>query len=212
MKYLTKHTYCLLLFLFGCSNQESKAQTYSSVDFLNYVGTSQNAYPNNSGMIKIGSVYNEDGNTFGNATIYLIHKDGGINWVKETFVRFPKATYGSQPPYTAGKRLLNEDKADQIEFAKWAFVIDKQYMESKMVTYDQDGGDNFDADGNLIDQVTVEEWLVKENTPIEVVLYEQLAGETQWRELERRSYADDMAFYESDWKTNFRKEKEAEYN
>ena len=176
------------------------AQSYAPVDFVDYLGVYQNAIPDNAGMIQVECAYNEDGDDFGNVTIHLIHKDGGVDWVKETFTRFPIPAgekYYDDPPFTAGKRLLNEDKVDLIEFAKWAFFIDKQYLESFTETVE--GGD-------------YTSWSPKDDTPLEVILYQQLPGEAKWLEMERKSFNDVEAYWNSDWESNFTKAKAKEYN
>ena len=188
----------------------TKTQTTSTIDFVQEIDKTQFSVMgiNSLGMITSNDFYDSgvtqtgvENNPYGNFNMFMIHQDGGQEWVMS---ELEKSAYTCPTRYNgscdannvriAANRLLIEDQNKLIEFAKWVFFIDKQFLES--FTEETDGG--IVTTYNTID-----------NSSFEVVLYQQLPGETVWIQIDIQTVNDDQFF---DWKINFRKYKEEKYN
>jgi hypothetical protein len=196
----------ILIVLINLSCEKAKAQ----IDFIDEIDKNQFQVmsTNSLGMIGTTDWYNpnpveggEQTNIYGEFTISMIHKDGGQEWVMSQLTKSTlpcPSRYGNKcgdkNVRIAAHRLLIEDKAKLNEFAKWAFYIDKQYLFP--FTEEAEGG-------------TSTSYFTKENTKFEVVLYQQLPGETVWTEIDRRMVNDDEYL---DWESSFKKAKAKEYN
>ncbi len=188
----------------------SKAQSTSSIDFIGEMDQTE-LYTLTTGSL--GLVYGSDGyfpdvvvkgkedNPYGDISLYMIHKDGGQEWVKKEMLNpkysCPNRINGdcdNNNVRIACARLLVEDKSKLIDFAKWVFFIDKKYL----VPFTEQG-----------DTGMVTTYNTKDNSLFEVIVYQQLPGETVWTELERRTVNDDEL---SEWESDFIKSKEQKYN
>ncbi len=196
----------LIIVIINLSCEKAKAQ----VNFIDEIDKNQFQVMdvNSLGIVGARDWYNPDPtlggaqtNIYGEFSLSMIHKDGGQEWVMSQLTKpaLPcPSRYnnkcGSNNVRIAIHRLLVEDKVKLIEFSKWVFFIDKQYLEPF-------------TEGT--DEGMVTTYGTKENSSFEVILYQQLSGETVWTEVERRMVNDDGF---SDWESSFIESKEKEYN
>jgi hypothetical protein len=200
----------IIIFFLGVltsCGQSSKANTENKKLPNNFLKTAGNISANAKGVIHLDSEYSVKNNKTGNADIYLIHKNGGDWWIEQAKKNFPKSIV-SRNRYA--KRIITQDSNVLNDYNKWAFFIDKEYLEPKLESAE---GGEFTSH------------YPRKNSEIKVVLFEQKPGDTEWVAIDGITYNTDSdgnevetsdkkgSYYlSSEWKTNFIKEKVKESN
>ena len=140
--------------------------------------------------------------------IYIMHKNGTKWWYEEAKKRFPNvdaplSRRGYYAVVDIADILLKEDSVTLKNYDKWAFFIDKKYLEPIISTSGESGG-------------AATDYYPKSNTAIEIILYEQKAGSNKWIEIERKKFQTDKdggAIYDDKgWELNFIRQKAKESN
>jgi len=156
-------------------------KNYAPIDFLKYA---YNSKANEQGLITLDVDYGDgsDGNKAGDATVYLIHKNGGNWWVQQAEKSFPNldAPLEMRRFYAALEakgHLLKQDSLLLKDYNKWAFFIDKKYLRRIV-----DGGTG------EYGEIPSYGWYLKPNITYEEILYEQKAGSNVWLEIERKKF------------------------
>jgi hypothetical protein len=194
---ISKFTNILAINLLIVFSSAAQNNSTTNIDFLKYV---TRYTPSTSGKISCGPICKDGEKIIGLFDGYLIHKNGGDWWYQEAKRRFPneKGTrdrYLSH--YTVAERLLKEDKDSLKNYNKWVYFID---IKDLFVTTEKDGDTGKDM-------LAVYPTFKK---PIEVIMYQQIAGERVWREVDRKICQTLNEF--TDWESSFIKKKIAESN
>lgn len=198
----------LISFLLVAScGQNSKASIETQKLPENFLDSAGNISANAKGVIHLDAEYSVMNNELGNADIYLIHKKGGDWWIEQAKKNFPKSIV-SRNRYA--KQIITHDSKALDDYNKWAFFIDKKYLETKLESAE---GGEFTSH------------YPKKNSEITVVLFEQKAGDTEWVAIDSITYNTDSngnevetrdikgSYYlSSEWKINFIEEKIKESN
>ncbi len=151
--------------------------------------------PDTIGRIRF--VFNCKPKNTGYADGYMIHKNGGSWWYKEAKRRFPNDVMNCE--YKLAKKLLSEDKDSLKNYSKWIFYIDIKFLEPVVQVHGETG---------------VEEtaYYPIEGKHLDVIVFERLAGETIWVEVEKKIFETDAKYYKSTWKGDFINKKLKESN
>lgn len=156
-------------------------KNYAPIDFLKYA---YNPKANVQGLITLEIDYGDgsDGNKAGDATVYLIHKNGGNWWMQQAEKSFPNLDAPLErrrfhAALEAKGRLLKQDSLLLKDYNKWAFFIDKKYLVRI-------------ADGStgVYGEIPCYGWYLKPNITYEKILYKQEAGSNVWLEIERKKF------------------------
>lgn len=145
---------------------------------LKYVATSK-------GVVKFKCYHgfsDASENPFGNAYVYMIHKNGGNWWYNKAKENYPDKHF----PHNFFARQLYETK-DSItlkDYYKWAFFIDKKYLKQETA-----GGGEAD--------VVFTSYI--ETYPYTVILYEQRPYSNKWMEIDRKTFLSEKEYYEKGW-------------
>lgn len=135
-------------------------------------------------------------NPYGIARVYMFYEKGSYAWKQESVRKFAKDTlvdvnYSLE---IANERLLKQDKKRLKEFNYYAFFIDKKYLTKGV------------ADYNMTYHYPTP------NSNIEVILYQKLASEERWIEIDRRVFkTDEYGGYDWTWIENFINEKKKQF-
>lgn len=186
-------------------NKKASVETKKLPD--NFLNSAGNISGNSKGVVHLETSYRVKNNNVGNADIYLIHKKGGEWWIEQAKKNFPKSIV-SRNRYA--KRIITQDSKVFNDYNKWAFFIDKVYLEPKLESAE---GGEFTS------------YYPKKNSEIKVVLFEQKAGETEWMAIDSITYNTDSDgnevetsdetggyYLSSVWESNFIKQKVKESN
>ncbi|MDC6385655.1 hypothetical protein PP180_09760 [Muricauda sp. SK9] len=200
----------VIIFFFGVltsCGQNKKASIEIKKLPNNFLNSAGNISANTKGIIHLDAEYSVKNNKTGNADIYLIHKKGGDWWIEQAKKNFPKSIV-SRNRYA--KQIIAQDSKALNDYNKWAFFIDKKYLETKSESAE---GGEFTSH------------YPKKNSEITVVLFEQKAGDTEWVAIDSVTYNTDSngnevetrdkkgSYYlSSEWKINFIEEKIKESN
>jgi len=178
-----------------------QSQVYHKInlDFINDSSIEQ-ITPDTLGLLSFRGYFpdNKFGNTFG----YIVHKNGGKWWFKNSKKRFPK-DIGSKGKYLshfkAAARLMKEDRDSMKNFNKWVFFIDKKYLDIHTEVDGETGKKSLSA-------------YTKERQPLEVILFHQMAGNKTWYEIDRKKFSTDNEYEKSSWRMDFIERKLIESN
>ena len=108
-------------------NPKTSIETIKLPD--NFLNSAGNVSANNKGVIHLDAEYSVKNNELGNADIYLIHKNGGNWWIMQAKKKFPDNYYAEGFYVTS---LVEKDSSWSDNYNKWAFFIDKEYLEPKL--------------------------------------------------------------------------------
>ena len=187
-----------IIVLFATLNCNSQPKTIN-IDFLKYV---TRYMPDTTGEITCGPLCKENGTIIGIFEGYLIHSNGGSWWYNQAKKRFPKDR-GSRNKYlshySVAERLLRDDRDSLKNYNKWVFFTDMKYLYKSNYLHGETGKE-------------IESVQYLKDKPFEIVLYQQLAGETKWLEIERRIFDNKKKQSKIKWESNFIKERLAESN
>ena len=178
-----------LLASFSCCGQEK-----SQFDFISD-NSIERFTSDTFGLLSFRGYYpkNQVGNTFG----YMLHGNGGSWWYKEAKRRSPKDIQNCE--FRFAKKLFTVERDSLNNYDKWVFFIDKKYLEIIKEHHGESGEPMMNA-------------YTKENIPLEVILYQQLVGEKEWKEIERKKFKDENEYNKSSWRIDFYKQKLVESN
>ena len=205
------------MFINGCTEAQQKNNNnkiisaksnqtgYSPIDFMKYncIGRID---ADTLGKLHFDVCYKSNSNNAGNAKVFMIHKNGGrwwYNYAKKMYPNERSNTGRFLSHYLVAEHLMKEDSTKLKEYNKWAFFIDKKDL---IKEYEAGEDGNPKAYYTMID-----------NSEYEAILYQQLAGENKWIELERRRFKTGDKFKEGDpylgsWETDFINNKLKESN
>lgn len=139
----------------------------------NFLDSAGNVSANTQGIIHLEAEYLVKNNNIGNAEIYLIHKKGGAWWCQQAKRRFPNNYYAER---FFADFLLKKDTINLNNYNKWAFFIDKKYLEKRLESAEG---------GEFISHYP------SRNSEILIVLYEQKAGSSNWIAIDSIPYKTD---------------------
>jgi len=189
--------------LISCA-QATKEISKLSEDIMN---SARNISANSKGVVHLETSFRVKNNNVGNADIYLIHKNGGNWWVKQAKKKFPDNYYAEGFYATS---LIENDSSWSDSYHKWAFFIDKKYLEPQLESAE---GGEFTS------------YYPKKNSKIVVILFEQKAGNSEWTAIDSITYKTDSEgneiktsdekgsyYLSSEWESNFIKQKVKESN
>ncbi|GAB4507764.1 MAG: hypothetical protein Tsb004_03690 [Allomuricauda sp.] len=173
----------------------------------NFLNSAGNISANTMGIIHLDAEYSVKNNKAGNADIYLIHKKGGDWWIEQAKKNFPKSIVSRN---RHAKQIITQDSKALNDYNKWAFFIDKKYLESKLESAE---GGEFTS------------YYPKRNSKIVVILFEQNVGNSEWVAIDSITYKTDSEgneiktsdekgsyYLSSEWESNFIKQKVKESN
>jgi hypothetical protein len=155
-------------------NKTRVSENHAPMDFMEYNGDLNFSGRNGNGIIKFRCYHGySDGseNPYGNAQIYMIHKNGGDWWLNKAKELNPDKPY-SQLLY-AEELYKSQDSTKLNDYCKWAFYIDKKYLKAET------------SGGGEKDVVYTSYF---PTYPYTVVLYEQKAGSDKWVEIDRKTF------------------------
>lgn len=186
------NNFAILIFLlasFSCCGQKK-----SQFDFISD-NSIERFNSDTLGLLSFRGNYpkNQYGNTYG----YMVHANGGSWWYKEAKRRSPKDILNCE--FRFAKKLFTVERDSLSNYDKCVFFIDKKYLEIITEYHGETGKPMINA-------------YTKENVPLEVILYQQLVGEKEWKEIERQKFKNDNEYNKSSWQVNFYKQKLAESN
>jgi hypothetical protein len=198
----------LISFLLVAScGQNPKASIETQKLPSNFLNSARNISANSKGIVHLETSYRVKNNNVRNADIYLIHKNGGNWWIKQANKKFPDNYYAEGFYATS---LVEKDSSWSDSYNKWAFFIDKEYLEPKLESAE---GGEFTS------------YYPKKNSEITVVLFEQKSGDKEWMAIDSITYKTDNHGNEletndkkgsyylfSEWENNFIEEKVKESN
>jgi len=199
----------IILLVFFTGILVSCAQGAKEISKLseNIMKSARNISANSKGVIHLETSYRVKNNNVGNADIFLIHKNGGNWWIKQANKKFPDNYYAEGFYATS---LVEKDSSWSDNYNKWAFFIDKEYLEPKLESAE---GGEFTS------------YYPKKNSEIIVVLFEQKTGHQKWMAIDSITYKTDSEgneikisdetggyYLSSVWESNFIKQKVKESN
>ena len=187
-------TVLFLFFSISSCEQERNNQSKSDstvvpnvVDyhFLKYIDTVV-IHGDTTGIISLDIAYSklgkEESNPYGEAQIFMIHKNGGKWWFEQAKKKFP--TYKGNPnPYPeddAVAALFKADSSTIEDYDKWVFFIDKKYLSPGII---EDG--DFDPKDPENKKSKWQPYYISEDSPPsmwEEILYEQKHEQKNWTE------------------------------
>jgi len=183
MKRKIIYTLCLLAIGFTYCSQ--KNIRYTSIDFSKYVW---NIHADTLGRLEGEITLEHYGNEFGNALMYMVHKNGGNWWYQEAKKNFPDC-YAN---YLIRDREI-KDTSLLKDYDKWVFFVDKKYLEGESSygdysPVDENGHPYIPSKEEVKKNKEKLDYYEKVNSTIEVILYEQKAGSRQWAEIDRKKF------------------------
>ena len=127
-----------------------------------------------NGMIRFRCYYGESfesENPFGNAQVYMIHKNGGDWWMKQAKEKYPEMPYPED--WFVEDLYKSQDTSKLNDYHKWAFYIDKKFLKAET------------SGGGEKDIVYTS---YHPTYPYTVILYEQKTGSDKWLEIDRKTF------------------------
>lgn len=113
------------------ANDTSIVTKVVSYNFLSYV---ENISADTSGSIEMEMNYSKlarrESNPYGEAKIYLIHKNGGKWWYKQAKQKYPESIV---PERREAKYLLKSATASLKDYNKWVFFTEKKYLSPGLI-------------------------------------------------------------------------------
>ena len=162
----------ILSFIVFCTNAclhttKEKIENYAPMDFMDYNGDLSFSGSSGDGIIYFRCYHGySDGseNPFGNAQVYMIHKNGGDWWMNKAKELYPDKSY--YPLFYANELYESQDSNHMDDYHKWAFYIDKKYLKAET-----SGG-----------RKRYSLYLLSSNLSHTLIIYEQKAGFNKWVE------------------------------
>lgn len=176
----------LLLSLSSCQGQSEKRNilreaklAHNGFDFTPHLENfSSNEDTDTTNQINIELSYHPDSlNHYGKGRGFMFHKKGIKYWFDFAQKQYKEiGLSGKNYGYAkASKTFRGKDRKLLIDFDKWVFFIDKQYLEKGV----QDG--ELDYNDPNRGKLLADNYVLKENVgEYEIILLEQLAGEKSW--------------------------------
>ena len=178
-----KRTLSLLLSItvicsISCFSQESKNKDFH---FWKYV---ENISGSRKGKITM-DIYmftykRKLTNPYGEAIVCMLHKNGGKWWSEQAKKKFSESIVAEN---RYAKIVILKDTSLLIDYNKWAFVVDKKYLQPAKM---QEEGDYNPDDPTGERSKNTIFYEVPKGKKYEAILYEQKAGSNVWIELERK--------------------------
>lgn len=194
--------------IFASCGQNPKAGIESIKLPGNFLNSAGNVSANTKGVIHLDAEYSVKNNELGNADIYLIHEKGGNWWIDQAKNAYPKMVYPHD--WYIDDIYKKTEGSFYKNYNKWAFFIDKKYLEPKLESAE---GGEFTS------------YYPRKNSEINVVLFEQKAGDKEWVAIDSITYKTDddgneiktndekgSYYLSSVWESNFIKQKVKESN
>lgn len=169
---MRKNIVLILVMVFA--NNCAQTNKNAPMDFVEYNGDLKYSASSGDGIVYFRCYhgYSDDSeNPYGNARVYMIHKNGGNWWMKQAKKEFPEMAYPED--WYVENLYKNEDSMKLEDYHKWAFFIDKKYLKAET------------SGGGEKDVVYTSYF---PTYPYTVVLYEQKAGSDEWVEIDRKTF------------------------
>jgi hypothetical protein len=183
----------------SCSQPTSTEYSVPVVAPYNFfkIGLSNINGNSGNGVLEFQIVIDLKTNKSGQGGGFMIHRDGATKWVTDANKKFKRFLRGKNYGYEiASERLEKQDSLQLKEFNAWVFFTEMKYLRK----WYQDDGITFYYD-------------LRDNTDVEEVLYQHLAGKSEWIELDRhRSHTDEYGSppkgdtWGSDWREKLLKQ------
>ncbi|CAM3283713.1 hypothetical protein FLLO111716_00825 [Flavobacterium longum] len=145
-----------------------------------------------NGILRFDSSYSdissEYGNECGNATIYMIHKDGWKKWLEWANKEYADIVNGKNYGYEHAAEKLSENYEMTNDYNKLCFYTDKAYLTP---VYDGES-----------DDITISKGFESSKYPQTIILYSKKWGETKWTEIDRKTFASEEEKLKSTWEVD----------